>query len=392
MDYVLNPHNVKILDNVLTYHVVSGAVKSGAITNGEKITTLDAGLTVTATVGGGKVKINNANVISADNLATNGVVHIVDAVLVPSNFALPKSDIVATAESVPTLSTLVKAVVAGNITADLSMPYGPYTVFAPNDAAFAKLDPAVLAYLLAHPRELDNVLFYHVLDRRVYAQQIVNFGQERTLQGEFIVFIIDGANVLINGVSQVLTADVDCTNGVVHIVDTVLLPKAMTEKLVKDARAWAKSLKANPKDLPNIVQLAQSDPDLSTLVKAVVAGGLATTLSGPGPFTVFAPINQAFDRLPTGLLEFLLNPANIKDLDAVLTYHVLSGAVFSKDLKDGEQAPTVEGQNVTVHIDTRRQVFIDYGMVLKADLAASNGVVHIIDAVLLPGAHASRTQ
>lgn len=380
-----NPHNVKALDAVLTYHVHAGAVKSNQIKNGEKITTLDAE-TVTATVGGGAVKINQATVIKADVLASNGVVHLIDAVLVPTNFALPKDDIVQTAEAVATLSTLVKAVVAGDLAKTLSMPNGPYTVFAPSDAAFAKIPANVLAYLLAHPKELDNVLLYHVLGHRVYAAQIKDYSFEETIQGEFLIFLTNSTGVYVNGDALVTVADVDCTNGVVHVIDTVLLPRQAMARLEKDASAWAK---VNPKNLPNIVQLAASDPDLSTLVTAVTAGGLVSVLSGAGPFTVFAPTNQAFLELPHGVLDFLLNPANIKSLDAVLTYHVVSGAVYSRDLKDGEVVPTVEGANVTVHIDQRAQVFIDYGMVVKADLAASNGVVHIIDAVLLPGARAA---
>lgn len=367
---------------MLTYHVVSGQVLSNQIKDGQVIKTLDNALTVTAHVAGGKVQINNANVIAADNLATNGVVHIVDAVLVPSNFALPPLDIVQTAQSVPTLSTLVKAVIAGNITGDLSMPNGPYTVFAPNDAAFAKIPANTLAYLLAHPRELDNVLFYHVLDRRVYAEEITNLAQERTLQGEFLVFFVNGNGVSINGEANVIATNVDATNGVVHVIDTVLIPKAAMAALNARATAWHAGRKLQ--GTPNIVQLAQANPDLSTLVTALTAGGLVSTLEGAGPFTVFAPTNQAFDRLPTGVLDYLLKPANKADLVEILTYHVLAGQYLSKDVTEGLQLPTVEGQNVTFHIDQRRQIFVDYAMVIRADNLASNGVVHLIDDVLLP--------
>lgn len=388
LDFVLNPHNIKTLDGVLTYHVHSGEVKSTQITNGEVISTLDGQQTLTATVGNGAVKINQATVIKADNLATNGVVHIVDAVLVPSDFALPPNDIVKTAQSVSTLSTLVQAVIAGNLTGALSMPNGPYTVFAPNNAAFAKIPSNVLNYLLSHPKELDNVLLYHVLDHRVYAEQIRNYGVEHTLQGEDIVFLVNSTGVYINGESLVIATNVDCTNGVVHVIDTVILPKQAQAELYAKAAAWAsKKLGAkqvNPKNLPNIIQIAAADPNLSTLVTAVKAAGLVNTLSGAGPFTVFAPTNDAFNYLPNGVLNFLLNPANIKQLQQVITYHALGEAVFSKDLKDGEIVPTLEGDNLVVHIDERKRVFINYAVVLKADIAASNGVVHVIDAVLLP--------
>jgi len=221
LDFVFNSHNQAALDNILTYHTVSGAVKSNQLYNGEVIPTLDNKLTVTAHINGNAVSINNANVIKADVLASNGVVHIIDAVLVPSNFALPPNDIVKTALSVPQLSTLVTAVQAANVTAALSMPNGPYAVFAPTNDAFAKLPANVLNYLLSHPADLRNVLFYHLLPFRVYAEEIKNFARFRTIQGGDIVFNIDAAGaVIINGVSKIVAVNVDCTNGVVHLIDT----------------------------------------------------------------------------------------------------------------------------------------------------------------------------
>merc|ERR1712166_1430329 len=133
----------------------------------------------------------------------------------------------------------------------------------------------------------------------------------------------------------------------------------------------------------NIVELAVATPDLSTLVTALKAGGLVDTLSGKGPFTVFAPTNEAFAKLPAATLAQLLEPANVKELDAVLEYHVVAGvAAFSKDLTDGETIKTVEGQNVTASIYMGNRVFINNGLVTTADVAASNGVIHIIDTVL----------
>merc|ERR1712238_408693 len=125
------------------------------------------------------------------------------------------------------------------------------------------------------------------------------------------------------------------------------------------------------------VQLAQSVPDLSTLVTALTAGELTTTLSSRGPFTVFAPTNEAFAKLPAATLTHLLDPANVKELDAVLTYHVVAGvAAFSKDLTDGEKIKTVEGQDVTASIYMGNRVFINKALVTTADISASNGVIH----------------
>merc|ERR1712166_1474195 len=138
----------------------------------------------------------------------------------------------------------------------------------------------------------------------------------------------------------------------------------------------------------NIVELAIATPDFSTLVTALKAGALVDTLSGKGPFTVFAPTNEAFAKLPAATLTHLLDPANVKELDAVLEYHVVSGAAaFVKDLKDEELIKTVEGQNVSIRVNPygpdEPAVVINIGStVVYADIAASNGVIHGIDTVL----------
>ena len=132
-----------------------------------------------------------------------------------------------------------------------------------------------------------------------------------------------------------------------------------------------------------IVDIAVATPDLSVLVTALKAGDLVGTLSGNGPFTVFAPTNEAFAALPAGALANLLKPENKAQLVNVLTYHVVAGAVRAEDLKDGEKVKTVEGEELTVRIDGK-DVFINSAKVVRADVNASNGVVHIIDSVLLP--------
>jgi len=138
----------------------------------------------------------------------------------------------------------------------------------------------------------------------------------------------ESGEVLVNH-ARVLTADVDATNGVVHIIDTVLLPHHLEAAPAK-----------------NIVELAAATPELSTLVTAVKAGKLVGALSGAGPFTVFAPTNEAFAKLPKSALDHLLDPKNIKELDALLEYHVISGAAVHKaDLKSHQKVKTLEGQD-----------------------------------------------
>ncbi len=134
--------------------------------------------------------------------------------------------------------------------------------------------------------------------------------------------------------------------------------------------------------MENIVQIASGNKDFSTLVAAVVAAGLAETLSGYGPFTVFAPTNEAFAKLPAGTVQELIKPENKERLAAILTYHVVAGKALSSDLSDGQLIKTVNGQEVTVSIGDN--VKVNGAVVTTADLEASNGVIHVIDSVIMP--------
>lgn len=143
---------------------------------------------------------------------------------------------------------------------------------------------------------------------------------------------------------------------------------------------FSSSVRSQSKD---IVDLAVGNENLETLVAAVKAGGLVETLKGTGPFTVFAPTDEAFAALPEGTLESLLKPENKDQLAAILTYHVVAGKVMSSDLSNGQKAKTVQGEKVGVSINGGT-VKIDDARVVMADVQAKNGVVHIIDKVILP--------
>ena len=132
----------------------------------------------------------------------------------------------------------------------------------------------------------------------------------------------------------------------------------------------------------NIVELAVGTESLSTLVAAVQAAGLVDVLAGEGPFTVFAPTNEAFAALPAGTVETLLKPENKDQLIAILTYHVVPGKVMSTDLADGMKAATAQGEEITVDLSDGAK--INQSTVIMADIKASNGVVHVIDQVILP--------
>merc|ERR1711871_1873765 len=177
---------------------------------------------------------------------------------------------------------------------------------------------------------------YHVASGSVHAADLKSGEKITTVEGKQVeARIFDhGKYVYINN-ARVTTADVDASNGVVHIIDSVLIPPAMQAEI---------------KASQNIVELASAAADLSTLVAAVKAGGLVDTLSGPGPFTVFAPTNEAFAKLPKATLDFLLKPENKAKLVDILTYHVAAGSVHAADLKNGEKIKTVEGKQVEARI------------------------------------------
>lgn len=140
---------------------------------------------------------------------------------------------------------------------------------------------------------------------------------------------------------------------------------------------------ANMVPSKNIVENAAGSADHTTLVSAVTAAGLAETLSGAGPFTVFAPTNEAFAKLPAGTVDKLLKPEMKADLTSVLTYHVVPGALKAADLKDGQKLKTVQGKELTVSVKDGK-VMINGAAVTIADVVSSNGVTHVIDAVLMP--------
>merc|ERR1711963_392492 len=220
--------------------------------------------------------------------------------------------------------------------------------------------------------QLVDILTYHVVPARVLSTDLKFFQRVNTVEGKpvHVYKTYKGVYVSPDGkdFKTVVAADNKASNGVAHIIDGVLIPPA--------GLAGAE---------PNIVELAQSVDDLSTLVAAVVAGDLVETLSSPGPFTVFAPTNEAFGNLPEGTLDSLLKPENKDQLVDILTYHVLPAQVLSTDLKPKQVVKTVEGKDLLVSI-YKGDVYANKAKVVGADNLASNGVAHIIDGVLLPKA------
>jgi uncharacterized surface protein with fasciclin (FAS1) repeats len=262
---------------------------------------------------------------------------------------------------------LVEAVVAADLAATLST--GSLTVFAPTNAAFAALLSELgvsKAELLGNKPLLTAVLSYHVLGQKVERDAIPLGRAIAPLSGGFFKIEASGGLKMTDGrnrVANIVDTDIEATNGVVHVIDRVLLPA--------------------DKD---IVATAQSLPDFSILVEAVAAAGLVQTLQGAGPFTVFAPSNEAFaaalSELGLTKAELFANKAL---LTKVLTYHVVAGRVLKAEVPLGQPIATVEGQTFTINASLQITDQNNRVSTLAAtDVFASNGVIHVLDRVLLP--------
>ena len=352
------------LGDILQYHVVAASAFSTDLTDGQMIGTLQ-GSDVTVTINMDGVFINEAMVTVADIAADNGVVHVIDAVLLPpapvSNTVV---DVIVNSED---HTVLEAAVLAADLAGALSAE-GPFTVFAPTDAAFTALMEAleVSAEELLAFEGLTDVLLYHVVGAQALAADLSDGQEITTLLDQDVTITINGMGVFVNQ-AMVTVADIMADNGVVHVIDAVLLPE-LDENL--------------PETVVDIIVASE----VHTLLEAaVVAAGLVDALSGEGPFTVFAPTDDAIVALTEALSITAEELLALPNLGEILQYHVVAADAFAEDLSDGQLLTTLLGQDVTVSISDAG-VMINDAMVIVADLEAENGVVHVIDAVLLPPA------
>lgn len=229
--WITNQHNQQHLLSTLYYHITPGALTTSFFQDGQRIPTLDGtsqgALVVGVSGSPGNFRVNGAKINPADVIASNGVIQVIDKVLVPENIDLPARDIVQTAIAVPILSTLVKAVTAAGLAGALSQPNGPYVVFAPTDAAFAAVPAQVLNCLLNNKQALTQVLLFHVVQGLVYSEQIVNGTTVPTLAAKPLTLNVVGSQVQVSygqgfPASKVILPNVDTSNGVVHVIDRVL--------------------------------------------------------------------------------------------------------------------------------------------------------------------------
>jgi len=352
---IVSELGVETLRTILLYHVVGDIVYSGDLSNGFAPTLNGASVEVNLDNG---VKINDANVIIADINARNGVIHAIDTVLLPPMMNITELAI----DSFGIDSSLVQAVLRAELQ-DVLANGGPFTVFAPDQNAFDMFlaDNGFTDVNQVPVDLLTQVLLYHVVDGRVFSTDLMN-GYVPTLNGAAVNVNLD-SGVMINNAS-VLAANIQATNGVVHVIDTVLFPPTM-----------------------NLVGVASSlAPEFSILLAAATTAGLADTLMNGGPFTVFAPTNQAFlDFLGLDDVDAAITAVNGLPAEAlvpILLYHVVDSRVFSTDLSDGP-VPTLSGESVNVTVGSS-SILINDSTVIIPNVQATNGVIHAINKVLTP--------
>jgi transforming growth factor-beta-induced protein len=383
----LSDISMESLIAILQYHVASGEVLSTELMDGQTIPTLLSGESLTVGISGSTVSIGNGTVVQADILATNGVIHAVDQVLVPEGFVIelaPQSiaEIVTENENFSILLAALQA--SPELLAAASAPGANVTVFAPTDAAFVALLETLTSATGNTFDELSDipvsvltrVLQYHILGEIKTSGDLT--AEETTLGGETIA--IDATDgVTINGSANVVTADIMASNGVVHVIDAVLVPEIILSSL------------------GTVLEPAIFDAEgrFTTLLAAVETADLAGALTDPeATLTVFAPTNTAFENFiaENGIADAaaLLAAPNLAD---ILLYHVLGVQVPSSAIAAGSSsAPALYdndeggmGEEIYISNNGENGIFLNgYAEVIIPDLEEANGVVHVIDAVLVP--------
>lgn len=337
-----------LLTRVLTYHVLAGSYTAADLPEGEVETV--SGDTITVQHVGDVTYVNGNAITLADVATSNGTIHVMSDVLVP-----PIGDIIDTATTLPGFETLATLVTEAGLV-DTLKGDGPFTVFAPTDAALAKLPSDIVDALLANPDLLTTVLTYHVLPGKVNLADLPE-GDVETVAGPPIhVTKADGVTY-ING-NPVVVQNVNASNGIIHVLGDALVPP-----------------------IGDIIDVATTLPGFGTLAGLVTDAGLVDTLKGDGPFTVFAPVDAAFDALPAATLNAVTSDPEL--LTTVLTYHVVAGKLTTADLEDGT-LETVAGVDLTISHDEDGTLLIDGHPIAVQNVEATNGIIQVMGDVLVP--------
>jgi uncharacterized surface protein with fasciclin (FAS1) repeats len=375
------------LAQVLLYHVSEGqAATTADLVEGELATAQGAPLAITLV--DGAIKVNDATIATADLAVANGVIHVIDRVLLPpaeeatatleeEATATEPANLVETAAASGQFPTLVAAIKTTGLGETLTGE-GPFTFFAPSEEAFAALPAGALDALLADPQALANILKYHVIAGAVRSTEFANGMNAATLEGKPLTFALNGG-LTVNG-AHVVTSDLLTSNGVIHVIDQVLLPPAVDEQAA-GAEIAATAIPAPSPTGKTIADLAGELKGFSMLLKAAETAGFADDLAAAGPFTIFAPTDDAFAKLPAGALDALL--ADEAALQNALLYHVILNHFTAEELAAQGIAEAAQG-NLLVFTTLGDEVRVNGVPLAQADIEANNGIVHVIDTVLLP--------
>ena len=373
------------LTDILTYHVIGAEIdSSAAISSAGSTVEMVNGDSTGLSLDGDNLLVNTVTVTTVDVEADNGVIHVIDAVLIPPvDKGTPTMNIVDTAVSAGDFGTLVTALQAAGLDATLADETQSFTVFAPTDAAFAMIDPDTLDLLLADTDALSDVLLQHVVSGEVSSvtAYTLNGLSATTASGaEIPVAINSELDTLTFGGATVTTTDIYTTNGVIHVIDMVV---------VADVEL--------PSPPSSIVDVAVANGSFTTLVAALQATGLDTVLDDPeATFTVFAPTDAAFGLLGQGAVSALLDdPDTLKN---ILLYHVIQGSEVLQDgaltvaQSDANKVEMANGAETALSL-ANNTLFVNKSAVSLADVMADNGVIHVVDQVItVPAAKGEPTQ
>jgi len=445
---LLLPCSRKILDDILEYHVVGGKIEAANLQDGDELETY-MGDNLVVSIKDNIVKINEAQVVVADIQASNGVIHQIDTVLTPSDFPdfadfdsseLPyecESDdsedktvpqVVAVMEAlkdrcesddaqdktIPQVAfalkdefnTFVAALTKENMVDELSGDE-PLTVFMPSDEAFLKNACLVAKLLLPCSRKiLDDILEYHVVGGKIEAANLQDGDELETYMGDNLVVSIKDNIVKINE-AQVVVADIQASNGVIHQIDTVLTPTDHPDFADFDSSELpyeCESDDSEDKTIPQVVAVMEALKDrcefddaedippvafalkdeFNTFVAALTELDAVETLSDDrdAPFTVFAPSDEAFLKIACFAAELLL-PCNQEDLSDLIEYHILFGVkIEAADLKDGDELESSMGEGYSLVVSIKDDIVKINESQVVATIQARNGIIHQIDTVL----------
>lgn len=369
----------EVLNALLMQHVIPGATVGSAAAYAAIGSSVEMGngaeleISVSGEPGERVLRIGNIAISMVDIYASNGVIHVVDAVIVGDlDLPAPLMSIVEVAQDAGNFETLIAALEATGLDATLDDLEATFTVFAPTDEAFDKLGEHTINELLADTDRLENILLYHVLaGQAVMSGEAVGIAESDAsildmANGDQAALSMSGENLLIN-LSTVIDADVMAENGIIHAIDTVLMPPP-----------------ERGEPTANIVETAIAADGFDTLVQLLSDAELVDTLSGEGPFTVFAPTDEAFDALDQETMDALAADQDL--LVQVLLGHVIAAEVDSVTAYslNGQSAATA-ADDFSVEIEILDGVLTVGGSgVLDADIYTSNGIIHVIDTVIVP--------